>query len=399
MDEQQQTNNPTTMGSANTPESTARRVDFKIPVAVFTAKRGYDWTRLPNFVTLEEVERIYEEVGALKSDFPGDLSLGDVFKGVILKPNFAFAFRLQIVEKWDQAKRDANYCAAAFVPLEHLADIDFDRLLDMDYFTVPSRTPDDTLRYVDEDYTEPDQDTWVVDLQNFIAGNLRDFSWCLIGPMLANCRAANSMWAFVRMVCKSEMRYTIKLGEWDFSAPCFQQPDTGPQQEGVSDPEPVQSAPQDIIPEVGTKIESYAPVQQQGTNVQSTDDGTTQRLQYAESQIQALNQTIGKLNRMLDTQARTIESKSQELAAAQRQAVMYKKCLDQQIPDLPSNEAKVDWLYLSLAFLLGVLVAGVIFLAINLVFPGRSSASPELGKVVEQSSVSDIPALTNEGKK
>lgn len=410
MDEQQQTDNPIGMGSTINADSTARRVDFKIPVAVFTAKRGYDWTRLPSFTTLEEVERIYEEVGALKADFQGDLSLGDVFKGVILKPNFAFAFRLQIVEKWDQAKRDANYCAAAFVPLEHLADVDFDRLLDMDYFSVPSRSPDDTLRYVDEDYTEPEPHTWEPVLQNFIDGNLQDFSWCLIGPMLARYRAGNSMWVFARMACKSEMRHKIKLGEWDGSAPCFQESDTRSQQEILtyqtyqSCQESVQTASKTDISEASPKVESYAPVQQQGTNVQSIDDSTTQRLQYAEEQILALNQTIDALKRMLDKQAKTIETKSLELAAAQRQAAECKKYLNQydlmNIREMKPNESKVDWLYPSLTFLLGVLFAGVIFLAINYFdLWGHSSALPEPGKVVEQSSVSDMPVLTNERKK
>lgn len=349
--------------------SSARRVDVKIPVAVFTAKRGYDWTKLPKFVSQDEADRLYEEVGILKAGFQSDLSVGDVFKGVIFKSEYAFAFRLQIVEKWDQANRDANYCAAAFIPLENLSDIDLGRLLDMDYFTVPNKAPGDVLHYIDEDYSEPDESTWKPILQNLRDGKSEDFSWSLVGPMLAKCHDANAMWAFVRMCCKSDMRFAFKHETWNYEAKCFKPKDP---------PVPESSVEANVIPQTNDAASSI-----------TTE--LNRRIEELETQNDDLRRKEQLLNQRLQNQSNAVERANIERDEAKRLADEYSRRL--QYNSLPQTtkqtESKADLMIPSITFLLGVLIAGVIFLVVSIVSQNKSTQRLMPDSVVDGSSVTN----------
>ena len=162
-----------------------RRVELQIPVAVFTAHRGYDWSKLPDFVSRDEADSLFEKVMSVKTTYCDDLlPYGDSFKGVLYEGKYAFAFRLMTAEKWDQAKRDSNYCACAFIPHDMLKDVDFERLLDMVFFRTTTHAPDSLLNYYDEDFHCPTTDEWSSTVCNFKIGDIRDFDWlalfCLI---------------------------------------------------------------------------------------------------------------------------------------------------------------------------------------------------------------------------
>lgn len=371
--------------------SSARRVDVKIPVAVFTAKRGYDWTKLPKFVSQDEADRLYEEVGILKAGFLSDLSVGDVFKGVIFKSEYAFAFRLQIVEKWDQANRDANYCAAAFIPLENLSDIDLGRLLDMDYFTVPNKAPGDALHYIDEDYSEPDESTWIPILQNLIDGKSEDFSWSLIGPMLAKCHDANAMWAFVRMCCKSDMRFAFKHETWNYEAKCFkpQDPPSAPSPDNspITDEEiPVAEMPP-VVPE--SPVE--ANVIPQTNDAASIITELKRRIEELKIQNDALRSNEQLLSQRLQNQSKSVERANIERDEARRLADEYSRRLryNSLQQTTKPTESKADLMIPSITFLLGVLIAGVIFLVVSIVSQNKSTQRLMPDPIADGSSVTN----------
>ncbi len=193
-----------------------RRVELQIPVAVFTAHRGYDWSKLPDFISRDEADSLFEKIMSVKTVYcEGELPVGDAFKGVLYTDGmYAFAFRLMTAEKWDQAKRNANYCACAFVSRDKFKEVDFERLLDMDYFKNPIANPAATLDYVDEDYTPPQNEECYSAVMRLVDGN-RDGKWSLIGSVLSRFGCANIQWLFARIIRKGDIKDVSNFGNWD----------------------------------------------------------------------------------------------------------------------------------------------------------------------------------------
>lgn len=193
-----------------------RSVAVEIPVAVFTAHRGYDWSKLPDFVSRDEADSLFEKVMSVKTTYcDGLLPYGNSFEGVLYEGKYAFVFRLMTSEKWDQAKRDSNYCACAFIPHEILKEVDIERFLKMEYFLMTSYNPASFLNYCDEDFRCPSDKESEKVVIDFKVGNCGDFDWRLIGSMLHWWGAANDKWFIARMISRGESKLVTEFGKWN----------------------------------------------------------------------------------------------------------------------------------------------------------------------------------------
>lgn len=157
---------------------------LSVPVAVFTATYGYGWSQLPNWMSEREADNLYEIISKKVTNSGLELSNGDILEGVIYNQNYALVFRLMQVKKWDQANRDANYCACAFVSQEEIGHLDFAELIKMPYFNEPSRNPRaemncNIINYDEELRLELDKA-----IEELYAG-VQNVDWRLIGPLLA----------------------------------------------------------------------------------------------------------------------------------------------------------------------------------------------------------------------
>ena len=375
----QGSDNPVDENSARQNTQMTCRVELKIPVAVFTAHRGYDWSQLPDFVSVDEADGLFEKIMSVKTTYhEGLLPIGDAFKGVLYTAGgrYAFAFRLMTVERWDQAKRNGNYCACAFVTCDKFKDVDFERLLDMPYFLTPSRSPVATLDYYDEDFHRPLFVDWSPIVSNFKANGKQDFDWRMIGTILDEFRDANDKWFFARINSRGESRFVPEFGTWDerfFEPRALENENTEEARyEGIpngstvvkNDPVVSQSLPatQDVERQDLESLGEY------GGEDRNNDELTVDKERFVNltAENKELAERCQEIYGRFDTLSRNFQAARQERDAAQRSCRSLQlriKTLEMRVGD---QCASVNWYQLMLAFLLGVVVAVVILLAIQL---------------------------------
>ena len=344
-----------------------REVSLKIPVAVFTAKRGYDWTQLPDFVAQDEADALFERVMSLLSNYCVDLSVHDIFKGVIYEGKFAFAFCLQKAEKWDQANRNANYCACAFVTNECLADVDFERLLDNEYFTIPNHNPTAVLDYVDIDYIDPVRNDWEPIIFDLKSGLKCDFDWGLIGPMLSEAGIVNSKWIFMRMFSRGESRFGCEFGQW--KEECFPDRESAPRAEDENREEEDLSGGAGTIPEPHTPsipVVSSSIGQEDGSFKTTENSSDKIEIEDLKHQVESLRREKEELHIKLETAEKKVENQRKTVALLQaecedgkRKLFEMKNCqvmISKQLPE------KHDDAYTVVHLILAALVGAVIVL-------------------------------------
>ena len=112
--------------------------EILIPFAVHTAKFGYDWSKVPEGMTREELDACYRVAIERKPEY---LAVGEVVSGVAEARGRKFVFSIQIAEAWDANGRNAEYGAFAFVPALVANRLYLNGLLARDEFRTPSRTP------------------------------------------------------------------------------------------------------------------------------------------------------------------------------------------------------------------------------------------------------------------
>lgn len=186
----------------NSVDASAAVEPLVVPAAVFTATLGCNWTRLPDFVTELDARNSKKLVMGLLQKRGIELVPGCIVKGVLYRGEYAVAFSLQQVTGWDQAGRDADYYACAFIKDDLIGKIDFERLLRHDYFNRPVEEPKDKIDCTDMVCGEFSH-ARCLNLFNAIRQEV--FDWGALGMLLPYAKSAASRWlvASVRTDCNA----------------------------------------------------------------------------------------------------------------------------------------------------------------------------------------------------
>ena len=198
--------NETNVDTAVTVES------LVVPAAVFTATLGCNWTRLPDFVTELDARNSKKLVMGLLQERGIELVPGRIVKGVLYRGEYAVAFSLQQVTGWDQAGRDADYYACAFIKDDLIGKIDFERLLQHDYFVRPVEDPRAEIDCSGMIVSEVSYER-CLNLFNAIHGE--GFDWRELGVLLHFAGVAASQWLMASVsIGKNSITYS-KCENWD----------------------------------------------------------------------------------------------------------------------------------------------------------------------------------------
>jgi len=176
-----------------------------LETSVYSAYRGYSWSSVPSGIPLCKLNQLYRFISVARGDFPDPLS---VEVGLVSDGTTAAAFTIQNVEKWDSEKRNCDYAAFAFFPVELGAKIDFIDLLNNDFFWTPSRTPATTLDYVGKasSAVPPSTICLLQERNNYLLNDPH-----AIGFILAKCGGRSSRWV-CRMGAENILR--IECNSW-----------------------------------------------------------------------------------------------------------------------------------------------------------------------------------------
>ena len=117
---------------------------IEIETAVYTAFRGYSWSRIPGSVGKDRMDMLYGMAAETRGEFPSPEAV-DV--GVVSDGVFAAAFSIFTAPDWDVEGRSAEYAAFAFVPCADAASVDFAALLRDAFFRVPTHEPPLSITY------------------------------------------------------------------------------------------------------------------------------------------------------------------------------------------------------------------------------------------------------------
>ena len=398
MDEQTNTfdqslNNPVEENYVNQEAQATRRVELQIPVAVFTAHLGYDWSKLPDFVTVDEADGLFEKIMSVKTAYhEGLLPVGDFFKGVLYTGGrYAFAFRLRTVERWDQAKRDGNYCACAFVAVDKFKDIDFEQLLDMEYFREASPNPAATLDYYDEDFCLPTSAECGKVICDLKEGHYSDFDWRLIGSILSDFGYANDEWLFARINTHGESSFVPKFGNWEtlreypMEGDCQNTNNEGEIQAGEMLPDTI-VAQTDTHPTHGQTVAFNHEIQQselQGEYVRygSGDDELTdvkEQLANKTAECNAVVNSYNELHGRFDKLSRTFQMARQERDDAKRSCSSLQRRIRILEEQANSKNTSIDLLPVLIAFFLGMVVSVVASWGIQLLIGCNGNEEPHV---------------------
>ena len=115
-----------------------------IPVSVFTATRGYDWSAMDGKIDRETMDGLYRIASAARPAFAEDPA---PVLGVAADGKTAAAFALLRARAWDSEGRDCDYAAFAFVPCSEAANVDFAALVEDGFFHTPAHTPPAFIGY------------------------------------------------------------------------------------------------------------------------------------------------------------------------------------------------------------------------------------------------------------
>lgn len=339
-------------------ESIVPRVRIQIPVAVYTATMGYGWSKLP--ISLEEARDLWKKIRKKVKEVVGDellgeIAYGDSLYGVLYDGgDYAVAFRLQSVENWDQSNRDADYCACAFVSKEQFADINFEKLLEHVYFHEPTHAPGDSIDYVVDDSVAPTEEDIGDCLQKMVDDSYEDkdykFDWRMIGPVLAAFGDRNSRWWFSCLRSKGGEQICNEYGKWDKS---LFKSENDKEEERHSDDSGADmriSSECLTMPSFALEHETKPSNKAQPISFKSLSLGGLgdAGIERANKEIEELRRQNKELSACLSSQRESYKFMERE----HRQELLQK---DARIEELSHSV----WLYSAVAFLLGLVVAGL----------------------------------------
>lgn len=115
-----------------------------IPVSVFAAGRGYDWSTTEVGIGRETMDGLYRIAALSRPAFAEDPA---PILGVAADGATAAAFALLRARAWDSEGRDCDYAAFAFIPCAEAAKVDFAALMEDDFFHTPTRVPPTCIDY------------------------------------------------------------------------------------------------------------------------------------------------------------------------------------------------------------------------------------------------------------
>ena len=115
-----------------------------LSTTVYSANRGYHWSRLPDGVSEATLDRLYHLAAEERGDFPDPAS---VERGVVAIGDNAAVFTIRSVPGWDSEGRASEYAAFALFKPAEAAAIDFARVLENSFFNQPSRNPPPVVLY------------------------------------------------------------------------------------------------------------------------------------------------------------------------------------------------------------------------------------------------------------
>ena len=135
---------------------------------------------------------MYRKIGKWR---PTYMNPGDSYEGVFYDNGLLAAFKMQCVQKWDAVGRDVDYCAFAFMGYDVVGRFDFDALLALEAFSVPTRTPGRSVEY-NGPCSQPYSVSDAIGLRDARVSDRIDFR--SIGDMLEKCGRYCPEWMFGR---------------------------------------------------------------------------------------------------------------------------------------------------------------------------------------------------------
>lgn len=120
---------------------------MELATSVYTAFRGYSWSRIPSWLTEKLMDQVREVAAAKRGDFPDPEK---VDRGVIALGPVAAAFSIRNVPNWDSNGRASEYSAFAFFKAADAARFDFVKLLGLTFFNEPTRETTEAIDYTGE---------------------------------------------------------------------------------------------------------------------------------------------------------------------------------------------------------------------------------------------------------
>lgn len=183
---------------------------IEIETAVYTAYRGYSWSRVPVSVGKGRMDALYRMSAEVRGEFPSPEAV-DV--GVVSDGEFAAAFAIFTVPGWDVEGRAAEYAAFAFVPCADAASVDFAALLGDEFFRVPAREPSQAIAYSGPAASRP-----AVDAPGRLLSRRRidEFDLSAAGSILAAYGPKCGKWIFRRG--RDSGVATAECGPWRIGA-------------------------------------------------------------------------------------------------------------------------------------------------------------------------------------
>ena len=181
-----------------------------IETAVYTAYRGYAWSRIPAAVGKERMDALYRMASEPRGAFPSPEAV-DV--GVVSDGAFAAAFAIFTAPGWDVEGRSAEYAALAFVPRAEAASVDFAALLGDAFFSVPVREPPATIAYAGPAAARPPLDA----PGRLLSGRkVANFDLAATGSLLSAYGTKSERWIFRRD--RASGAATAESGPWRIGA-------------------------------------------------------------------------------------------------------------------------------------------------------------------------------------
>ena len=162
-----------------------------IPVSVFTAGRGYDWSTEPEGIGRETMDGLYRIATIGRDAFADD---GAPTTGIASDGKTAAAFSLMRARAWDSEGRDADYAAFAFILCANATRVDFAALLADDFFRVPNHEPPASIAY-----NGPESAAAAIDAPGRLLcrNELDDFDLHAAGDLLARHAHLADRWLFI----------------------------------------------------------------------------------------------------------------------------------------------------------------------------------------------------------
>lgn len=161
-----------------------------LPTAVYTANRGYAWSRIPDGIGQRVLDEFLETA---MSTVPEFTSSGHVSYGVVSNGSVAAFFAIREIAGWDSVGRAAQYAAFAFAKCDACASIDAAKLFSHPFFREPKHMPDDSIAYSGDPSVEPP----LASIGRLLCHNrLEDLETAAIGATLCVYGAKSPRWLF-----------------------------------------------------------------------------------------------------------------------------------------------------------------------------------------------------------